>query len=241
MTLNLPLNADVFLSIDSLPKRCDGTAPSPGLLCTTDAECGGGVGSCATDTDIQPCPICNPTTLVCNGGTNNGNACTPGSLLVSGPQYPTSHDCPLAGAPLGVLPIPYLLSTGTATKTAVDQPSMVRTFCGFCGDPDNAIFKNPAVACSTDADCATFVTDCNGGPCVCRQHTSGAFGNGAAKTITETGAPAGAISTDDASPSAATLATVFCIPPTFNGVIDGVGDLPGPGAASLQGEVQLLP
>jgi hypothetical protein len=240
MSLNLPLNADVYLTVDSLLKRCDGTSPSPGLGCASDAECGGGVGSCATDAAIQPCPLCNDSTLVCNGGPNNGLACTPGTQLVS-TVFPTSHDCPPTGAPLGSLPIPYLLTTGTSSKTAVDQPSMVRTFCGFCGDDDNAIFKNPAVACSTDADCATFVNDCNGDQCVCRQHTSGAFGNGAARTITETGSPAGPISTDDASPSDATLASVFCIPPTFNGVIDGVGDLPGPGAASLQGEVQLLP
>jgi len=63
---------------------------------------------------------------------------------------------------------------------------------------------------------------------------------GAAHTITEIGAPAGAIATGGA-PASSTLVSVFCIPPTFNGTIDGVGDLPGPGAASLQGSAQLLP
>jgi hypothetical protein len=34
---------------------------------------------------------------------------------------------------------------------------------------------------------------------------------------------------------------VFDIPPTFNSIVDGAGDLPGPGTAMLQGESQLLP
>jgi hypothetical protein len=247
MTIDLPLTSDVILSLDSLPKRCDGSSPSPGLKCAVDADCGGGVGSCADDSaNIQPCPICNPSTLVCNGGTNNGMACTPGSLLVSGPQFPTSHDCPLAQPPIGQLPVPYLLTTGSPSKTSVDQ-SQLRVFCGFCGDPVNAgVFKNPAVACLSDADCAAIATGCGSGPTfpdpctACKQHTPGAFGNQAARTITENGSPAGPIATGG-SPAAATLASVFCIPPTFNGTIDGVGDLPGPGAVSIQGTAQLVP
>lgn len=237
MTLDLPLLSDVWLTIDTLMKRCDATSPSPGLRCSTDADCGGDPGSCEDDSaDIQPCPICNPTTLVCNGGPNNGLPCTPGSLLVSGPQFPTSQDCPPPGAgPIGQLPVPYLLTTGSPSKTSVDQPSQVRSFCGFCSDPINAVFKNPAVACLTDADCAAFT-----GFTACKQHTSGAFGNQAARTITESGSPAGPIVTGG-SPAAATLASVFCIPPTFNPTIDGVGDLPGPGAAALQGTAQLVP
>jgi hypothetical protein len=245
MSIDLPLTSQVRLSLDSLPKRCDGSSGGtfPGRKCAVDADCNGGL--CVDDSvDIQPCPICNPSTLVCNGGTNNGLACTPGSLLVTGPQFPTSHDCPLAQAPIGFLPIPYLLTTGTPSKTSVDLPSQVRVFCGFCGDPANAIFKNPPVACSSDADCATITTGCGAmgtDPCsACKQHTPGAFGTQAARTITEGGSPAGPIATGG-SPAAATLASVFCIPPTFNGTIDGVGDLPGPGAVSIQGTAQLVP
>ena len=112
--------------------------------------------------------------------------------------------------------------------------------CGFCSDPTSTTFKNPAVACTSDADCATFTTGCGGNPCTaCKQAHSGAFRKPSARTVTETGAPAGAISTGG-SPASTTLASVFCIPPTFNGTIDGVGDLPGPGAVSLQGQAQLL-
>ena len=241
LNIDLPLTSDVFLTIDTLANRCDGASPSPGLRCTTNADCT--PGACVDDSaNIQPCPICNPSTLVCNGGPNNGLPCTPGSQLVTGPQFPTSHDCPPPGAgPIGSLPIPYLLTTGTPSKTSVDQPSQIRVFCGFCGDPTNAVFKNPPVACSSDAECAAFTTGCGANPCTaCKQHTPGAFGTQAARTITENGSPAGPIATGG-SPAAATLASVFCIPPTFNGTIDGVGDLPGPGAVSIQGTAQLVP
>ena len=240
-TLNIPLFADVYLTLDVLPKRCDAGSPSPGLACFTDANCGGGVGSCASDPAVEPCPICNPSTLVCNGGPNNGLTCVPGTLLAPGAQFPTSHDCPPPGSPLGILPIPYLLTTGSVTKTSVNLPSQNRVFCGFCGDPASADFKNPPTACVSDADCAAFLTQCSGGPCTaCKQHTGGAFATLGVRTITENGSPAGPIATGGA-PAAATLASVFCIPPTFNVVIDGVGDLPGPGAVSLQGTLQLLP
>lgn len=58
-------------------------------------------------------------------------------------------------------------------------------------------------------------------------------------TITENGSPAGDV-TDHAA-HAATLAAAFCIPATGNGLIDGAADLPGPGAVSLPGTVQILP
>ena len=209
-----------------------------GTICTDNSPCTGG-GFCSAG--AQPCPICAGDG-VCHAGANNGNACTPGTLLVMGPQWPTSQDCPPSGSPIGSLPIPYLLTTGTSTKTAVNQPSENRVFCGFCSDPMSGAFKNPAVGCASDTECAGL-TGCPGvsDPCTaCKQRTGGAFGSQAVRTITETGAPAGAIATGGA-PASSTLVSVFCIPPTFNGTIDGVGDLPGPGAASLQGKTQLLP
>ena len=265
VNLNLPLNSDIYLTLDLFPKtsdnsQCTGSGvpdacctgvgtgscskdhcvggTSGGTICTDNTPCTGG-GFCSAGT--QPCPICAGDD-VCHGGPNDGNACTPGTQLVMGPQWPTSQDCPPPGSPIGTLPVPFLLTTATATKTAVDEPSQTRVFCGFCSDPTSAVFKNPAVACTSDADCAAFTgTDCGGDPCTaCKQRTSGAFGSQAVRTVTEIGAPAGPISTG-ALPAATTLASVFCIPPTFNGTIDGVGDLPGPGAVSLQGQTQLLP
>jgi len=241
VNLDIPLTSNVFLTVDLFPQtggmdHCVG-GDNSGAVCTDNTPCTGG-GFCSAGT--QPCPICAGDGL-CHGGTNDGKACAPGTLLVTGPQWPTSQDCPPPGSPIGSLPIPYLLTTGTSTKTAVNQPSETRVFCGFCSDPTSTTFKNPAVACASDAGCAGLM-GCPGpsDPCTaCKQRTGGAFGSQAVRTITENGAPAGPIATGGA-PAAETLVSVFCIPPTFNGTIDGVGDLPGPGAASLQGQTQLL-
>jgi hypothetical protein len=38
----------------------------------------------------------------------------------------------------------------------------------------------------------------------------------------------------------ARLVSVFCVPPTYNGLVDGSADLPGPGAVCLFGASQLV-
>jgi len=70
------------------------------------------------------------------------------------------------------------------------------------------------------------------------QTNAGAFGDPAVTNITETGSPAGNITT---AAGAATLASVYCIPATGNVLIDGAADLPGPGAVSLQISADVLP
>ena len=49
--------------------------------------------------------------------------------------------------------------------------------------------------------------------------------------------PAGSLA--DNMPHHSVLASVFCIPPTNNPAVDGVADLPGPGAIGLNGMAQL--
>jgi hypothetical protein len=66
-----------------------------------------------------------------------------------------------------------------------------------------------------------------------------ASGNTAATSITETGAPGGDLT--DGQPRASTPVSVFCVPPTFSGLVDPAAGLPGPGAVSLGGEAQLVP
>jgi hypothetical protein len=207
-SLNLPLASGIYLTGDLLP-AVDG---------------------------IQPCPICTGGT--CKGGPNNGLACTPGTNT-TGDAYPTSHDCPPATAAfLGNLPIGFNLTTGTQSKTAVDNlPTQTNVFCGFCGSVAG-VFKNPAQSCTTNATCTTspFLK--------CRQKSGGAFmtdfaGLNTARTITQTGtAPNECIATGTHS---TTLVSIFCVPPTYNGLVDGSADLPGPGAVGLPGIAELLP
>jgi hypothetical protein len=232
---------------------CNSNLDCPSSTCETGA-CVAGTNAgrgCIFDTDcpgstcrtfIQPCPICNATSLKCNGGPNDGLACTPSDTGVNG-DYPTSHDCPPnPGQTLGALPINFQLTTGTRSVTAVDLPTQVNTFCGFCGNSINGQFKNPAVPCTADANC-TGLTGCPGatGCTRCRQKNSGAFtGNDIARTINLTGSPAtGATTGGPAVPSK--LVSAFCIPPTYNVLVDASADLPGPGATALTGTTQLLP
>jgi hypothetical protein len=253
LDIDIPLSALVHLTGDQLPKRCSGTTDpnDEGRKCAADPDCPGGM--CVSDTtDVQPCPICNPATNRCNGGPNDGNPCTPGTLLAPGPTFPTSHDCPPplgpfpAGTEIGALPVPYVLTTGAASKVSTDLENQARVFCGFCASPLTQNFKDLdpnapdiPVPCTSNADCAGLV-GCPGAgdPCTaCRQRSAGAFGQSAARTVTETGATAGAIATGDTKP--ARLASVFCVPPTYSALIDGSADIPGPGAATLEGVLSL--
>jgi len=235
--INIPLTSHTFGVGDQLPRRCDGSSGGiyPGRRCTVDGDCNGGL--CVLDgVDVQPCPICNTTTGVCNGGANDGLPCTPGTLTAPPPLFPTSHDCPYSvPTPIANLAIPYDLTTGVSQKVAVDQPNQVNVFCGFCGNPSNNNFENPPHICGSNADCTTSPFT------ACKQRTGGAFGT-AGRTITETGTAATGLDSDS-GPVAGTLVSVFCIPPTFafGGLIDANADLPGPGAASLNGTFALAP
>ena len=204
-----------------------------GKGCITSADCPGG-GKCKTF--IQPCPICEPTTNKCNGGPNDGLACTPVSSP-SNNDFPTSHECPPnTSLSIGSLPIAFVLNTGTVTKTAVNLTDQANVFCGFCKNKTTNAFRNPAVACNTNADCTAFT-----GFTSCGQRTSGAFtADDVARTIVATGVAVGPIVTGGpAQPQ--TLVSIFCIPPTFSAAVDAAADLPGPGMTALQGTTVMSP
>jgi hypothetical protein len=151
-------------------------------------------------------------------------------------SYPTSHDCPPPNNTfIGNLPIPYALSTGTQSKASFATSAQQRVFCGFCFDADvSSAFESPPHPCSSDAQCTT------GNFTSCRQQSNGAFRNVFATTITETGAEAG-VCVASAVPYPSTLVSVFCIPPSYDPIVDPSGELPGPGAVSLPGTAQFLP
>jgi hypothetical protein len=109
-------------------------------------------------------------------------------------------------------------------------------FCGFCFDPDfNLAFANPPAPCTSDAECVARGDNFTS----CRQQSNGAFRNAFATTITETGTAPG-MSLADGLPHAATLVSVFCVPPSYDPIVDPSGELPGPGAVSLPDVSQLI-
>jgi hypothetical protein len=68
--------------------------------------------------------------------------------------------------------------------------------------------------------------------------SNGCFGDPSCDYIEENGTPAGSMT---AGGHSGTLASVFCIPAVGNPVVDGAADLPGPGATSLPGTLELIP
>jgi hypothetical protein len=213
--IDLPLGSDIFLTGDYLDGSGVNQPNVPG---------------------INPCPICDPNTDTCLGGPNNGGACTAGSSALND-GYPTSHDCPPdEGDFIGTLPIPFQLTTGTSTKVSADYSAQSRVFCGFCADEFASTFEPTPTACDSDSDCSGFASFPK-----CKQRTSGAFGSGDVRTITETGSPANVCLDTSPGEHPATLVSVFCIPPSFDSTVDSAGDLPSPGAVALPGSVEAVP
>jgi hypothetical protein len=69
------------------------------------------------------------------------------------------------------------------------------------------------------------------------QLNDGAFGESGARCVKETGMPATGLG--DGQPHDVKLASVFCVPATGNPAVDGVADLPGPGAIGLNATAEL--
>jgi len=247
------------------PCNSDGDCPGAGAgSCGSSKTCSKGPhinDACQVDGDCCPTPSsctggaagsCSGATLTnrCHGGssyTHNG-PCTPADTNL-GSSGPTSLECPPDFNDIGGLPIAYALTTGTQSKTGMNTGGGggLNTICGFCrdvsalgtgcfdGDPNPSCPSPKALTpCLTNADCPANYPDC-------QQKDSGAFGpaGGSVRTITETGVPGGALLDGMAHPSK--LVSVFCVPPTFNSVVDNSGSLPGPGAVALDGTVQLVP
>jgi hypothetical protein len=225
--ISLPLSSVLFLTGD--------TATDPG----------------STIPGIQPCPVCNRGgSGVCEGGPNNGLACTPGTSTLGGnASYPTSHDCPPDPMfNIGTLPVEFNLSSGTVTwsgTTATNDTGSTlsvqnRVFSGFCRDVDGTgAFEGttPATAKECWKNGAAVGTACSGTFESCEQRNNGAFGpsGGANRTIREIGNAMSILG----GPASATLVSVFSIRPTFDPTVDAAGDLPGPGAVSLVGTASL--
>jgi hypothetical protein len=228
-TLNAPLASEIFLTGDK------------------DAGAAG----------IQPCPRC--VAGMCTTGANAGGTCTAGTSAIN-VGYPTSHDCPPDGSnSIGTLPIAFTLSTGTvlwsgtpATNDSGSTASVqTRVFSGFCRDValpgGTGSFDADAMAGNQFKHCwengmavGTACSEADGpaglGAESCEQRTQGAFGpnGGGNRTIRAIGNSMGITG----GPAAATLVSVFTIPPTFDATIDGAGDLPGPGAVAIPGTAQ---
>ena len=238
--------------------KCHG-GPNDGMACTPAESVVGTLGAFPTTHDCPP-PVAMdigglPIAFTLSTATKTDTAQT-----LAGPN----SQCTANG-------VPFFCCTGAGAGTCTAMPRVFCGFCRdidaagtdcFEGDPNNRFLnecpRNNLCAsagdpfnCCTGAGTGTCdqaakpctdssqCTDGNGTWPNCRQGNPGAFSFGTAQTITETGSPAGDMS--DGLGHASVLVSTFCIGPTFNFMVDGPGDLPGPGAVSLPGTAQLLP
>jgi hypothetical protein len=195
------------------------SAPASGSL---DLAAGTSSTNVALSSDVyltgnlaQPCPRCSasgtpssPGMGTCDRGPRTGMACTTTS------STGITRDCPTGG------------TDGTHPCTPGG---------GLCIDGSHvgviAIDLSPLTTGSAS------MTDAAGlfcpGQGMGSTGLAGCFGSGACRTITENGAAAGTVT--PGVPANATLASVFCIASTGNGLVDASADLPGPGAIALPG------
>ena len=214
--------------------------------CSSDADCGGSAGSCAPVANCffgPPLPILSPppsdalTTCVMNvvqtdaGGTvDTASGASSVSLPLTSRVYITGNTaspCPTcAGGACSYGKNPGASCTATGSLgTSNDCP------------PDFTGFQAPLPVNLTPLTSGTAEETAADGKFCPGQTHAGAFGKAAAKRVAETGTPAGALTDGAAHPSV--LAAAFCIPKTGNIAVDGVADLPGPGAIGLNGTAQL--
>lgn len=253
--LDFSVEMDVYLVGDLLsstsPPDVPGVQPCP--LCVR--QCGGGTNDrvpCIDDSDCTGGGTCGAATQ-CLGGGDDGDLCVPGTTAL-GSAFPTSPDClvPPYGGLIGA-PVAFDLTLSTADvtvngsdSTRLSTTAPVRVLCGYCrdlfgagslrfeGDPAEG-GSGTAVPCSVDADC-----DDGDAYESCDQRDPGAFSEAAATQFTVVGAAPGACLADGL-PAASTLASAFCVPPTFDATVDAAFNLPGPGALTLQGDMTLVP
>jgi len=159
----------------------------------------------------QPCPKCVAGT--CNRGSRLGLPC----VATSSTGY--TRDCPTGGS-----------SAANTCGPAHNQPCTCLPGGGACLDGSHVgvipINLSPLTTGPASATNATGLF------CPSQPH-AGCFGSSACRTITENGKAAGAVT--PGTPASATLASVFCIAATGNGLVDASADLPGPGAIALPG------
>ncbi len=233
--------------------------------CNTDADCpGAAAGSCAGSNKCHGGPndglACTPADSALSQSFPTTHDCPPpavndiGGLPIAF-ALTTGTTSKTAQAISGQLNVfcgfcRDINAAGTGCFEGDSAPGCpANSGCIGAGNPFNCCTGVGAGSCDQTAPKPCFIgsgsptacTDGNGAWPDCQQRNPGAFGpaGGGARTITETGAPAGTLS--DGAGHASTLVSIFCIQPTFNATVDAAGDLPGPGAVSLPGTAQLLP
>jgi hypothetical protein len=270
LTSELFLDGDLFpnapgIQVCPVCNQVCTAGTNTGGPCNVDGDCpGGGAGSCTGTNRCHGGPndglACTPADSAINSGFPTSQDCPPppgnaiGGLpiafdLVTGTKTITATNTGSGQAQVFCGYCQDLNGLGTGCFEGDSTPGCpANSACTGAGTPffcctgagSGSCDQSPR-QCYAGTGSPSTCTDGNGSWPDCTQRTSGAFGpsGGGNHTISETGSPAGDIT--DGAGHTSTLVSTFCIQPTFNATVDAAGSLPGPGAVSLPGTVQLLP
>jgi hypothetical protein len=236
---------------DGPGKHCVNNNTLP--ACANDGACGGTAGSCADDANCYfgpPLPIvgvpASLTTCVLNVIKSDASGTVNLATGASSVSLPLLSRVYITGNSASPCPTCIKNKCDATWKTGgVGNPSPDSgnkcVAVGALATSHDCRPNLPGFQAPLDTDLTPLTTGTasktNAGGLMCVQSNAGAFGKPTAKCITETGSPAG--DSSDGAPHGSRLGSVFCIPATGNPAIDGVADLPGPGAIGLNGTVQV--
>ena len=244
-------------------KHCiKGEAGTDGLgACTSDANCLNHGGSCVLDANCffgPPLSIPNPAlvgTSTCvinviqNDVTGTGDVAVGSAsvaMTLASRVYLTGSSYDDATTTTVIEACPRCIN-GTCNKGANQAKSCSTTAPNLvsldCPPLASQFLATLPIALNPFTTGATSITNATGVFCPAQitspssSLNTGALGRTTARTVKESGTPAGNI-TDHAKHNGA-LGSTFCIPATGNQLIDPVAGLPGPGALSVAGTLQL--
>ncbi len=229
-------------------RHCSNGKPGTDGLgkCTSDTDCGVSpvhdhlVGACNLDANCYfgpPVPVPNGVISACAISAFLTDMCGATDLATNQTMVATNLSSRLYITGDEASPCPRCLggkcSAGkNVGHTCTGTGSTSTTF--ECPPDDDRFFGTLTVILSSLGTGTSTLTDARGMFCP-DQISSGAFGNDSARKVTETGMPAGG----SGNPQAQTLAGTFCLPASGSSIVDGTGHLPGVGALSAPGVLDL--
>jgi len=234
----------------------NGNAGLGGGGCGTDADCGGMASSCALDANCYlgpplamatPPPFSSLTTCLLQVVQSDASGVFDPSTGTASLDLPISSRVYITGNSASPCPRCLSGSCDPTWKTNTNQPSPDSgAACTAVGSEQTTPECRPSlpglqgpVALALDPLTTGAVTLADPSGLFCpSQPNAGAFGQSTAERIVEVRTPAGDLT--DGGPHPIALGSAFCIPTTGNPALDAVIDLPGPGALSLGGTVQIV-
>lgn len=214
---------------------------NPVRACTSDAQCGGVLGSCAPAPRCFAGPPVPFRTIVgaCLVNVVAGDATgtldpTTGELDLTTPTSVYVYLTPSTAAPCPRC-IANMCQGGArdgrpcTVSTSVEQTSL------DCPPLDSQFYL--ALAAAAHSSTRAVIRTAGDGVFCPGQRNPGAFGHPEVRRIEQLGTPAGNLL--DLAPHPATLLDVQCAPSTGDPYIDSLTDFPGPVATSTAGTVQM--